>query len=467
MRLHKFSILLCLCLLPLLPLNAQSGTMRDWGNDAREITKGCSSQHQQAQAIYRWICNNIAYDVSYRVYTADECWKSRKGVCEAYCELFYQLASAVGLKVEVVKGKAKLANGTIDERGHAWLIVYADGCRFFVDPTWGAGSVDDGLFTRRPTDAWFDVEPRLMAFTHLPNDPSRQLLEQPVDEYTFLKLPPVQAYAAEYGVDVESLYNYILKHHDDGCVQFTPGGGRSMQIVSVPYARYLHVGRYYDFKFRVADPSAQLAIVEDEELLGDAFRRRGDTMSARVMPSREGLLAVAAQSDDDASLFVGYILYEVLPPTADELERLHAAVRQREDADPLSAAALRSVTNFDETLLRRYSVDGSRILAAVRDGSCTSLPVLYGGYGFDLDLVDFPLSATLQPDRQYSLSIVPRAAGRWAVVVGDQWIHAWTAVDGSSTYTTSFVPKSGSMVKLAFQPQGETQYRVCLSYQVK
>ena len=155
-------------------------TRYDYTQVARQITEGCSSKYEQAYAIYRWLCDNISYDTSYSIYTADECWDNRRGVCQAYSELFYRLAEPLGLETHIVRGDAKGPGGI---EGHAWVFVIVEGTGtgILVDPTWGAGSVNGSTFTHREDDdSWFHVDPYWMIFTHFPDEASYQFLPQPV-----------------------------------------------------------------------------------------------------------------------------------------------------------------------------------------------------------------------------------------------------------------------------------------------
>ena len=74
----------------------------DYSEVAKSITATCEDDYQKIRAIYKWICDNIAYDTSYSIYSADNCWDAKKGVCQAYCELFYQIAKAANVKAEIV-----------------------------------------------------------------------------------------------------------------------------------------------------------------------------------------------------------------------------------------------------------------------------------------------------------------------------------------------------------------------------
>ena len=88
-------------------LNLVSPTKYDWTKMATEMVKGCYMPYEKAKAIYEWLIDSIQYDTSYTVYDADTAWKSQKGVCQAYCELFYRIGTAVGLDVRIVTGHGR------------------------------------------------------------------------------------------------------------------------------------------------------------------------------------------------------------------------------------------------------------------------------------------------------------------------------------------------------------------------
>ena len=170
---------------------------------ATEITAGCNTDFEKIKAICQWICEHIAYDTSYKIRTADECLKKQKGVCQAYCELFYLLAKAVGVRVETIEGKAKDQTGFVNPSGHGWLFAYTrDSYGIFIDPTWGAGSVMGTEFVREENIwMWFNVSPEWMIMTHFPNDASCQLVEKTVTEKEFLAFPPIKLVWMDYGLD--------------------------------------------------------------------------------------------------------------------------------------------------------------------------------------------------------------------------------------------------------------------------
>jgi hypothetical protein len=146
-----------------------------------------NKEEQRAKDIYNWLIQNIDYDTSMAIHDADTCWKKRHGVCQAYCELFYQLAAKVGLVVEIISGIVRMPDKTIPKDEHSWIFVYTDHYDgIFIDPTWGSGYVKDGKFIRNEDDKWFDVKPEELIKTHFPDDEKWQHLDKPLTKEQFL-----------------------------------------------------------------------------------------------------------------------------------------------------------------------------------------------------------------------------------------------------------------------------------------
>ena len=145
----------------------------------------------KARAIYNWICNNIAYDTTKQIRDAETCYRTRKGVCQAYCELFCYMAEAVGLTADIIIGKIKDSNGNINVEKHSWLFVYTHGYDgMLIDPTWGAGSVNGVKFVKSQDNSkWFNVSPYWLIFSHYPDDYRWSKLDIMVSEDQFKKLP--------------------------------------------------------------------------------------------------------------------------------------------------------------------------------------------------------------------------------------------------------------------------------------
>lgn len=209
-----------------------SPSVYDYAPAARRIVGDATTPYAKAQRIYLWLCDSVIYDRAGTVRTADECWRTRRAVCQGYCELFYRLGQCVDLRMRLVYGKcrlpsvspsgekeaplilpAKLKNGHADDcppptgdagvepdsllqprtsvlQPHVWLSVSTERGEILLDPTWGAGYYRGDQFVRQAQPLrWFDVDPSWFIYTHLPDHPRRQHLQHPVSDEEFLHLP--------------------------------------------------------------------------------------------------------------------------------------------------------------------------------------------------------------------------------------------------------------------------------------
>ena len=167
---------------------------------AKYLTDPFSRDDEKARAIFRWVAENIDYDVkgffSGRIKreSSGNVLKSRKAVCEGYSGLFEQLARAAGLEVVSISGYAKgygySSGGKIPDRtNHAWNAVKIGGEWKLLDCTWGAGHVGDQHdFIRKFTPHYFFTTPSEFIYDHLPEDPRWQLLEKPITRDEFQSL---------------------------------------------------------------------------------------------------------------------------------------------------------------------------------------------------------------------------------------------------------------------------------------
>ena len=166
---------------------------------ARIVCEGLKSDIERARAIYDWICYNIAYDTSYKIYDAENAFKKRKGVCAGYADLFTQMARSVGLDARTVSGTGY----GIKRGGHAWNIVkifeinqgytsyrYRE---ILLDSCWGAGGVRGSKFIWDFSPEWFDTYPGVFALTHYPDDSENQLVYPAITKTAWNKLSRIDA----------------------------------------------------------------------------------------------------------------------------------------------------------------------------------------------------------------------------------------------------------------------------------
>ncbi len=155
------------------------------------LTAPCRSDEEKARALFRWITENIRYDVD-AFFAGDppsgdagEALRRRSGVCEGYAGLFAELAKASGIEAATITGYAKGYGYTPGQPigrvpNHAWNAVRIGGRWRLIDCTWGAGYVgDDRSFHRAFDPHFFCTPPGEFIFDHFPENESWQLLNSP------------------------------------------------------------------------------------------------------------------------------------------------------------------------------------------------------------------------------------------------------------------------------------------------
>jgi transglutaminase-like putative cysteine protease len=229
----------------------------DYNELAREITKGCINDFQRIKAIYLWICSNISYDTDYKIYYADQCFLERKGVCNAYCELFNKIANCVGVRTELISGKTN--KYTIKASGHCWLFAYVDkGYGIFLDPTWGAGYVDPisrWFSFRKDHMVWFNVDPEQLILSHYPNEETWQFLDDPIKYEDFQQLPKHNELWLDYGLNYHDIY-VALRHKKSKMPVFNrlyQKDEDSVKLVCIPFRDTLLAGHTYTFMIKAND----------------------------------------------------------------------------------------------------------------------------------------------------------------------------------------------------------------------
>lgn len=208
------------------------------------------------RAVYDWITENIAYDVTkfnkikrgkdpvgkkldskeaYYDFMLEEVIKKKKGVCQDYSILFDRIVKRLGYKTEIITGFTKGQKGDIKRKtGHTWNTVYLDGEWKLYDVTWGAGQVKNGnKFIRKPTDRWYEVAPEVLLEDHLPFDPMWQLLDKPISLEEFARAKTVGTKVEAY--DFMAMINEYLvadniKNAEDALIRskLTGNGGAAI-----------------------------------------------------------------------------------------------------------------------------------------------------------------------------------------------------------------------------------------------
>ena len=151
---------------------------------------------QQVRALYVFITENISYDVNAffkgnsSAIEPNDVLNTQHAVCQGYSNLFQAVCNKLNIRSRIVAGFSKGFgfNGKIEGKSnHAWIAVYIHGKWNLIDPTWGAGHLNEkGKFVASFQPYYFMIDPTLLITRHLPEDPVFQLLPCPIDVKSFL-----------------------------------------------------------------------------------------------------------------------------------------------------------------------------------------------------------------------------------------------------------------------------------------
>lgn len=224
-----------------------------WQERVAPLVQGCSTSYDKAKAIFDWVAHHIAYDVTMKINTAEEGWTKKKGICQAYTEIYVSLAKACGLNAEIINGESKGAASPDGDGKHAWVKIETEKGWILADPTWGAGSVDQNRFTFSYKSYWFDVDPWWMFFTHYPEKPGNQLLPQPLARVMYDKLPEMAPSMSWWGWNSEKTLQYYWSNQNQKPpFMFTLKDEwiQNLQVDEVPFFGELKANYKYLFKMK-------------------------------------------------------------------------------------------------------------------------------------------------------------------------------------------------------------------------
>lgn len=283
---------------------------------AERLTEGCKTDLERIEAIYNWVTRNIAYDTSYSIRTADACFDAKKGVCQGYCELFYRIAEAAGLRVEIVSGISRDIYGVVSDAGHAWLFAYTrESYGILLDPTWDAGSVNNGEFTRGTYHrGWFGVDPKWMILTHFPGDPSYQLIPRQMSEEEFRSLDYPLSLHYVYGFDAGEMYSQA-RERTLSVPKVYSGAAGDFVFLEAPLQARLEMGKTYTFRVRMkTDKEFILADGRFHSILSGDWENEGNGIySINYTPSSPGKVYLGIREKNAGGSVSTAVVYLVEP----------------------------------------------------------------------------------------------------------------------------------------------------------
>jgi transglutaminase-like putative cysteine protease len=105
----------------------------------------------------KWISSEIEYfpgNNDFAPQNALELLESKKGDCDEIAFLFASVLRNLEIPVKIVSGNL------IEGDGHAWTEVQINGRWLLVDPTWGAGYINErtGLYVQDFNSEYYNIE---------------------------------------------------------------------------------------------------------------------------------------------------------------------------------------------------------------------------------------------------------------------------------------------------------------------
>jgi len=198
---------------------------------AADLAKTARNDSEKAAAIYYWLTRYMSYDRKAekggpRPDQAPEAvLQTGKAVCEGYARLFKELGSAMGLRVEIVKGLSKRYPRTETDNPsphaqHAWNAVLIDGAWRLFDSTWGAsGAPVHELSVTERQEYYYQTPPEQLAYSHRPTDPKWQFGSARLSRQEFLELPHLRPSFFVDGLELMGPQNPVITSSGDAVVR--------------------------------------------------------------------------------------------------------------------------------------------------------------------------------------------------------------------------------------------------------
>jgi hypothetical protein len=250
-----------------LNLNYTDRATENYRRLVSQIVKKSKTPYEKARAIFMWIANNIAYDLTASIYDADDTFISREGICSGYSSLFEKFCKLADLEAVTIVG---MSRGITFRKGdnlgsHAWNAVKMSGSQWIlIDVTWGAGYINKNVFSRHIGSYWFDTDPSIFVLSHFPEVESWQLIQNALTEEEFRTFPIIYPNIAMMGLNGTSLLEHFRKNEskNHNFPDTHPFGGL-LKVNELPLTDALTSGNKYNFSFTAPD-NYKIALVQEE-----------------------------------------------------------------------------------------------------------------------------------------------------------------------------------------------------------
>ncbi len=268
---------------------------------AQSLAATATSDQQKARAIYTWVATHIAYDAEAFLNNSATAqsqlpsvvFSSRKAVCSGYADLYHTLCVDAGVTCRTVVGYAKgygyQTGDHFTGTNHAWNVVDLDGSTYIVDTTWGAGYLDqNGAFVFSFTGFWFEPNPYLSLYSHLPQYPADQTIPDPITLDAFERLPYSVATNAEtlydLGFDQDSIASRISSGAGVPTAYRLPG--IKIRVLQAPLSSSISQGVLAEFGFS-APPETSGYLTSDTNSV--PMERKDNSLRGSIVSSGAAL----------------------------------------------------------------------------------------------------------------------------------------------------------------------------------
>jgi hypothetical protein len=162
---------------------------------------------QRVKAIHDYVADRIAYDLRSNTSGAQEAqqvFARRTAVCAGYAKLAAALGKETGDEILYVVGLAR--TNKVGGESHAWNAANIEGRWYLMDITWDAGQ-GDGVATpfkkKYRTDYLF-TPPKVFVADHLAERGDLQLLDNPISNAEWMRLPKLRPGFHKQGLELIS-----------------------------------------------------------------------------------------------------------------------------------------------------------------------------------------------------------------------------------------------------------------------